>query len=353
MKRISHITKRIYLAVTVITIVISLFSGNPVRASASSFNDEFGDLASGPDDYSEARDALEAAGYDMDDLSGLQPFIYRSFSGSSATTNLLQSAKKDMQIGNYSYQIILTVYKALLPFALGVVLIYWLIDLIQKSSSFGSRGELNEKFIFAAFVKLLISEWLLCEGDTLLIYICALGNAFLNEIGNLSFAGIMVSVPSTGSMNTGYTNLFLVIKELGILEQLSMILPAILLNFANAICSLAIRFQTIAKKVELILMGCFSGVAFAACLGESTRGASIGYLKKYIACGLHAASILLILKITDAMSADLLVSHFVDKQTTLAYIGSGFSTLLMPFLYKFAAIGSISVAKSIINDAFQ
>ena len=120
----------------------------------------------------------------------------------------------------------------------------------------------------------------------------------------------------------------------------------------NGICSIVLRFQSISKKFEIILMGCFSSVAMGGVFTDFSRGTAVKYIKKFMACTLHAASIVLILRLATILSGSSLITYFADASAFNKVLTGSLNLIAMPLLYPFAAIGSISLAKSIINDAF-
>lgn len=277
----------------------------------------------------------------IDDLDFMQKFIYNAYSSGGG---LLDDVANHMTINATDISLINALWNFFLPLAYGLIAIFFLVDIVEKMTSAGGIRELDPKIFIGSLFKLLIAELALSYGKELVSTILELNNYFIDKVIETNF---FVAVDAEGN-NTDI--LLEVCADLNLMECLSCLIPALVNNIANAVINVAILLQAISKKLEIIILCAFSGVALSQFFSEGGRSPAVRYIKKFAVCAIHAGTIILIIKITDNLAA----ASFTKMATSddwLNQMTGSFDTILRSVLYKFAAIGSISVTKSIINDA--
>ena len=279
----------------------------------------------------------------LEDLSAIERYIYDSYSGSNSA-DLSDAAVKDMVFTQDDFDsIVYPIYSALQPFAIALIVIYVAVDMMENvMGGLSANRGLSENVILTSLGKLIIAECLIGYGPQLIGWLLNMNNWFIYHIGQL----FGTSGGSPANPDTINQELVDYCKNIGIMDAIGQFIPATLNNLASAVATLGIRFQSIAKKFEMTLMTSFSVVAFAGTFGRG-RETAFRYFKRILACGLHAAAIVLILSISDRLAGNLGISGWTAEHMATAAAGA----ILLPFLYKFAAIGSIATAKALINDA--
>lgn len=283
----------------------------------------------------------------IDDLNGFQRKIYEAYSGGGFTNDLLTRISEVMQLGQGDLDIISNIWNIFLPLAYSLIALYFTMDLVERATISGGMKELGMEYWVGALLKLMLAEGLLYYGFKLTAQIMMLGNAVLASVVNYDVSNTELGEVYLQALHD-------VCKSKSFFECLAQIIYAYLLDLVNTITYFVLLLQAAAKKYEVIIMCSFMGIAAAQCFSEGGRNGAIRYIKKLIACMIHMGAIVLIVEIAFQLSQGTVVtSDMTAEQATEAILKqfSSLSAAIDGFLYKFAAIGSISVAKSIINDA--
>jgi len=307
--------------------------------------------------------------YLTESLNFFQQFIYNSYAGESASP--LGEVVETMKITSYDTRIIQVFYDFFMPAAYALVAIYFLIEFIEKVTSSNGFKDFDEKFYIIAAIKLLVADIALHYGSELISAFLNLNNYLLDAIFNLKVANAW-NITAEDEQNRQYTlnALYEVCSKLTILNAAPHLMTALVNNIINAVVEGVLFLHAIQKRLEVILMSIFSGIALSLFFSESGRNGAIKYFKKFAACIVHAAAIIMIMKIITSLNAGNTLDEIFslakaniaaaeqgvftkDFSTALGeVIGGQFKVVIHMGLYGFASIGLISVAKSIINDAF-
>lgn len=282
-----------------------------------------------------------------DDLSYFQQKIYDAYSGGGFTSDLLTRISEVMKLGQGDLDIISNIWNIFLPLAYSLIALYFVMNLLDRATISGGMKELGMEYWIGALLKLILAEGLLYYGFKLTAQIMMLGNAILASVVDYDMADTSLGEIYLQALHDAC-------KSMSILTCIAQYIYAVLIDLVNTITYFVLLLQAAAKKFEVIIMCSFMGIAAAQCFSESGRNGAIRYIKKLIACMIHMGAIILIVEIAFQLSQGTVVTSDMTAEQAAAAVAAQLKSLsasIEGFLYKFAAIGSISVAKSIINDA--
>lgn len=287
-------------------------------------------------------------------LGGAKTFIGMCFDAQSYGIDKLTELLK---LGDTDWALISSIYTLFLPFAYALVAVFFVIDIVEKATSQHGFKDLDEKFVITCLLRLFLASALLNFGENFLNQMCSLFNAFCDMA-----KGLEAGATTPEEVDEKYEALVAILDDWGYIKDAITIMAAMVVGLINtllnSIMNVILLFHIFSKKIEIIILFGFSGIAFASCFSEGGKTHASTYIKKMMACALHAASILLIIKICSTLesSSAFEVATATDGSTDwTAYWNKRLTDIggiVTGGIYKFAAVGSISMAKSIINDAF-
>lgn len=232
------------------------------------------------------------------------------------------------------------------PLAVALFVIFWLTEFIEKAVNMNIR-DMDEKFLISMMLKLIVGVGLMQFGLELIGYILSLGNSLYDEVAKISASGA-ANPGEAGAVSSGGDELAAYIKKIGLIGQIKYIIPATLKNLITAGIALIIGVNAFSKKLELILMGGFMGVGLSQYFSETGKNGAIRYIKRFVACTLHAVSMIIILRIASILGSNTSING--SPEELVRALGNPM-TLVATFMYSMAAIGFMSGAKSVVNDA--
>lgn len=252
----------------------------------------------------------------------------------------LNSLENFLKISSEDANMITAIMNYLIPLAYALIVIYFLIDIIEKSTSLGRSQPLD--WYIGAFLKLIISISVIKYGYQIIGWACDLGNAGVNA----TLHGSLVNIASGGenSLEEYLKNLEAEIKSLGLLESIFMLLSASLVEILGVVASAMLILHTVSRKIEIIIRGGFSVLAFPDIFTQGLNSNCIRFIKKFAALTLQGMAFVLILKISEQLQMNYILNSFNQS-------GVGLLTAVTPILFTFAAIGMFSATKGVINDA--
>ena len=241
------------------------------------------------------------------------------------------------------------------PIAVGLVLIYFMIHLIERSMQ---QQQLDLEQIVKSLMKLILGLYFIQHGLELMAEIYGLGMAFLNDI---------VSSNSVGSSTPGDAIAREAWKELtgenwdgdwGIWDAFSKGMPLFLQLFLPWLGSQIIKLIAIGvcffRWIEFYILTCTAPFALSDFFTEGLHGNGWRFVKNYIALALQGGIIMLAIVIFNGIIVTFLPSgSLVDMAVPIVGMGKAAYFLLM-YLAGGAACGAVmlksrSLAKEIIG----
>lgn len=290
----------------------------------------------------------------VDKLKFYKKAVYSAYAMQDSTSAIGARVGEMMSVSSGEAAVITTIFNLFLPLAYALVAVFFLLEVVEKATNAGSIKELDYKFFIAAIFKLALAEMLLTGGTIIIGHVLDIGNIFIRDVQKLNFSSALVGealgTDSALAINWVWLD---VVKDMGLLDCIVAMMNATIVSLAKSISEIVLLLHAASKKIEIIIMASFAGLAMTQCFSESTRAGAVRYLKKFLACVLHAAAIIAIVNLVSVMAiaSGLDISDSANLVVQLKAQITDISKALEGLVYNFAAIGSVAVAKSIINDA--
>lgn len=238
--------------------------------------------------------------------------------------------------------------EAVVPVATGIMLIYFLVAILEKSKA----DQFNLEQFLMIFIKLIIAQYLIENGLTVLTWIYSLGFSFLNAITDV------VGKDTTFSKDTADAVWNVLVGEdvdpsdgfklkylgtvIGALCQL--IIPFLI----TMILKIVVYFICYTRLIELYVRTCIAPIALADFFTEGIHGSGWKFLKNYMAIALQGAIIMVAAVIFTALAAGLLKGTIADS--------SGYWSWLVKYLaLAGATVGlmfkSLTLCKEMVGTA--
>lgn len=217
------------------------------------------------------------------------------------------------------------------PIGILLVTLYWLIDIIEKTTS--GQGYSIEQFV-KSFVKLTIG-------------LVMVGNCQKLCLGIIQFSGgVLGKIGDVGEMSSQGKEIVLEYAEdLGFFEGILFYVELLIPYLITKICSIIVLFISLGRAILLLVKCGFAPIGLADIFFAPGGGNGTRYIKGLLASGLQGAVILGILVIV------VLVGPNITTGSTSIAISDVQKVLWMQVLLMFAMAGavvsSLALAKEI------
>lgn len=246
-----------------------------------------------------------------------------------------------------------TILQATCTLAIGLTLIYFLMDLNQKLVFEGQQ--LTLKTAFAPFIKLFASFGIMSRGARLVGAAGSLHNYFVGTANNWS-NGLFSQTISNNNVN--YDEF----PNIGIIQMIVLILPLLLLLIVSWIVGLVWTYKTITYKIEWFFRLAYTPIAYCD-IYSGTNSNWVKWTKGWISFALYGAALVFIPKLTNALFiADVMDDNsFLSKILGWNGIGGDALTgvsgvlqmipsLIKAIIYPIAGLGAIGAVRSVTKE---
>lgn len=286
---------------------------------------------------------------DFMNLSSWKQWILASYMGDVGIN--LGLVVQTLMISDSEYRASETVWHVLFPIGICMSLLYFLIDIYDKTTM--HVRDFDMKTFLLSFAKLVISIAIITWGPHVIVALIEIGNGLILKF--VQGGGTSLSNTQEQVMRAMLDYM----ENMGFLGAIGMIVGAIILQLANVIPSFLILFQAISRKLELILMVGLFPVALPDMYNGLSNSRALSYAKKFAAVCLNGMIMLAVIKISTSLQGSFMediyktmIENQGSAEAAAEYIArSGIAALIPAALYGFAAAGLISSSKTIVRDA--
>lgn len=219
---------------------------------------------------------------------------------------------------------------------LGMTLIYFLLEVNQKLALEGR--DLTMKSFFAPFLKLLIAVAVMANGAKIVSWLLTLNNAFVSYVNS----NLTLSISPNDSDVAAYDAMRDALLNMDIISKVIAALPLLLCWGITLALQIVWIYKAIAYKLEVVWRVGITPIAMAD-VYSGQQSHALRYLKNFLVLGIYAASMIILPRI-----ANILVLNTVVTADNLFDIFAAFAQMIMA---PFAALGSLSVAKTAAKEA--
>jgi hypothetical protein len=222
------------------------------------------------------------------------------------------------------------IYDIMTPIAYGLILLYFMLDVIEKTT----HEQMSIEHFFRSMIKLIVAIVFVNTGKDLLL----LGVQFTSALAELVDSGASSGGTYGEILQSFYdqinptSGLTCVIACIGLILQ--MFLPWI----ANLVASVIVELVIWSRLVEIGLRGAFAPIGMADLFTEGTKGAGFRYFKKFLAVGMQGALIVGVMACYNAVSAGVMLANDGPIQTMISQMVLTFTTVTL--LLKTQALAS-------------
>lgn len=217
---------------------------------------------------------------------------------------------------------------------LGMTLIYFLLEVNQKLALEGR--DLTMKSFFAPFLKLLIAVAVMANGAKIVSWLLTFNNAFVSYVDS----NLTLSISPNDS--DVYDAMRDALLNMDIISKVIAALPLLLCWGITLALQIVWIYKAIAYKLEVVWRVGITPIAMAD-VYSGQQSHALRYLKNFLVLGIYAASMIILPRI-----ANTLVLNTTVTVNNLFDIFAAFAQMIMA---PFAALGSLSVAKTAAKEA--
>ncbi|HJB27195.1 MAG TPA: hypothetical protein IAA06_00145 [Candidatus Blautia faecavium] len=195
------------------------------------------------------------------------------------------STYNDMYYSLMNNPVFTSVAGAIMGIGVGIMLIYFLLDLAEKVQD---RSFTLQHFM-RSIVFMIVAYILIIYSMDLLQGFVAFGQAVANLLNESSLAEGMAffekGTPQYDQFKEG-------VSDVKLLPSIGFVIKAILPWLISTIASLIVTFLAVSRIVEMVVRCLFAPIAVSDCFRDGYRSNAIRYLKKFLAISLQYALII-------------------------------------------------------------
>ena len=229
-----------------------------------------------------------------------------------------------------------TVYNLLLPLGYALLIMYFILDLIDKYTIGGGR-QMPVEQLFSCLMRLFVVCTIMSYGGDVLEKIIELGNAFVTAV-NGQFSEESSSVEVINKAIYDYYD------NANMLEAILTFPIGLGMYIWKLVPNLMIIFHALQRQLEIVIRGGFAAISFPDILTEGKNSNGVKFLKRFTATLLHGGTMVIVITVAQSLTMTTDVDNFVFNPVNIFAIAA-------MVLNTFAAIGMLSTAKTIINEA--
>ena len=264
----------------------------------------------------------------------MEDFIYDSLLATNIFDVMYDTVKNILTFNTTDFNIATNLYKSLLPLGYTLILLYFLLELLEKTT----HDQFNLEVFVKMFIKLVFAETIMDYGDELIGGFVSIGNWFITEVKTTT------TLSRNNSPLFNEQELRTAVDGLDFWEKIPAVIMTFVIWIITAVTKLTIQVQCSIIKIELILRAALSPIAIADMFSDINRSTGWRYLKKILGVAMQGGAILAVYAIgSEFQTADM-----------AAFVENGeihFEKFLDIFIITFCLIGITATSKQVINDA--
>lgn len=250
------------------------------------------------------------------------------------------------RISNDATHWVTTLWAYFAIFAVGMTLIYFLIEINNRLVF--ERSDFTMKSFFAPFLKLVIAFIIIGCGKDIIAICINLGNGFVDEAGKAS-----LFTADNATVTAKLTDYIGDKLDLSFFAALAFLFPMLICFVVAAICVIVWLYKAVMWKIELLFRICVTPIALADVYSGKNSN-TIRWCKSFLACCLTGGMYILMPKVAVIVGFNAIGDFYTAN---FASLGSGlWATLCMVLLLlaiPIAALGAAGAAKTAIKEALS
>ena len=238
----------------------------------------------------------------------------------------------------------------MVPIALGLMVIWFLVKFMEKST----MEQITLEQVFMLFVKLLAAKFLIDNGLEIFTKLWSLGISLIDEtinsISDKKSASIYI-FNADGTPSPELQELWKTFtgkdwsEELGFLDSIVINFQLMLPSLATFILIGCVYFIGYTRLMEMLVRICGAPIALSDFMTEGLRGAGWRYLKNFLAVCLQGMLIIVIIRLHNQVLYDVMTNPSGEWYTImLMQLGVSFSAVALMFK-------SLSLCKELVGTA--
>jgi len=179
---------------------------------------------------------------------------------------------------------------AVIPIALSLVSLWWILELLDKTIKYESSGLGWEQIMMLA-IKLFIATNIVISSPTIMKTLLSISDYILEKVG--------VTVNTIQEIQ--FDELWNKIEEQGVVKQLISLIELLPIAITTMLISIIIRVAIYGRAVKLVLFSAFSPLPMSTIMFEEQRDISKRFLQNYGSALLQGAVILIIIILSNTL----------------------------------------------------
>lgn len=248
-----------------------------------------------------------------------------------------------MQVLTFSQDdamIVSSIFSITAPIGFILMALWFMTGLLQDATH---ERDSDINMLVKNGIFLIVADLLLVNAPTIIGKLMSLSNSFMED---------MITATQLANIDLSNTHVFnddglslialIVILVVGILGKLFGVIGAII---TVIVCA--------ASKIELMIRFAYAPIGMSSIADGGPRAhEAIRYLKKLFASAFQFGAIVLALYIANGITKTIITTPTVVNGNYLAFALSYLTNMLYSIVGPLAAVGAISTAKQLINEAF-
>lgn len=224
----------------------------------------------------------------------------------------------------------------MVPIALGLMVIWFLVAFMEKSAS----EQVTFEQLFMLFVKLIASKFLIDHGLDIFAQLWGLGISLIDDVGGVFKTGEIATVD--------YKALWEDIsgvkwdKKIGLLPGIGLLCQLLIPWLASKIMIAVTQFICYSRIIEMFLRMMAAPIALSDFMTEGLHGAGWRYLKTFLAICLQGMILVAIAQLYPLVMNAVLKDCVGFWETLLRYIAFSFAAIALMFK-------SLTISKELVG----
>ncbi len=251
-------------------------------------------------------------------------------------------AKNILTLSNSDLAVVNAIYGLIVPVATIALIAYWLDGYFEMTTGGRepSRDQITQTliwlivgFVVMQYVYYIVSQF------------AGINNVVLDDFSK-ALSKIKVTETEVKSMKDAFDGLNIILLVLGLVIS-------IIAWIISLISNIVLVVTVLSTKIEILLRLALVPIGIAPLASVSYKGEAIRYLKKTLAAVFYGGVVLIVIQIATMSNANAIgnIGGGTSGEGFLSFASLIYLSLT-GLVAPFAAIGAISTAKSIANEAF-
>lgn len=223
-----------------------------------------------------------------------------------------------------------TISEALIPIALSLISLFWILELLNKTIRFKGTGLSWEHMMMLA-VKLILAVGIVKSSPTIIKVIVEIGDSTLSAVGGVA----------TNLGEIQFNGLWEEIESMGVIEQLIAMFQLLPLGIISLIISIGVRIAIYGRAIKLIIFSALSPLPMSTIMFDEQRDVGKRFIQSFLGASLQGAIIIIAILLSQQLhSITFIGTESLDVVSSLADVPGLFTRyvfingVLMLVLFK-------------------